>query len=278
MRCEAQTVWWARGVSKKVLMQAGGARIVRLRTMWGRRIRTGTVGVATIAAGLVLMVACVDVSDDDVRISSVSGEPSSRLLSFGINTCNADLSAEVEETAEEVRIRVHAENNTMGDCADSMRLTLDDDLGNRRVIDDRTGAELRVSSRLAEPGVAGPGDPVQDGDFTLTVTAIEDGRQSFGGPPATSVPRGQFVLVYVTMHNDVLSPRPFAEEYQHLFDGDGRKYEGYIVDRGDLFQADINPDDTVAGVLVFDIPSDAEPAWIELHGSPSSDGVIVLLG
>jgi hypothetical protein len=159
-----------------------------------------------------------------------------------------------------------------------MRVTLDDDLGNRRVIDDRTGEELRVSSRLAEPGVASIGDPVQVGYFTLTVTAIEDGRQSFGGPPATSVPRGQFVLVYVTMHNDVLSPRPFAEEYQHLFDGDGRKYEGYIVDRGDLFQADINPDDTVAGVLVFDIPSDAEPAWIELHGSPSSDGVIVLLG
>jgi hypothetical protein len=119
---------------------------------------------------------------------------------------------------------------------------------------------------------------VQDGDFILTVTAIEDGRQSFGGPPAISQPRGQFVLVYVTVRNDVLSPSLFAEEYQYLFDGDGRKYEGYIDDRGDLFQADINPGNTVAGVLVFDIASDAVPAWIELHGSPSSEGVIVLLG
>jgi hypothetical protein len=33
-----------------------------------------------------------------------------------------------------------------------------------------------------------------------------------------------------------------------------------------------------AGVLVFDIASDAEPAWIELHASPSSGGVTVLLG
>ena len=92
------------------------------------------------------------------------------------------------------------------------------------------------------------------------------------------MPRGQFVLVYFTVHNDVLSPSLFAEEYQYLFDGEGRKYEGYIADRGDLFQADINPGDTVDGVLVFDIPSDAEPLWIELHGSPSSGGVIVLLG
>ena len=184
----------------------------------------------------------------------------------------------MEETAEEVRIRVHAENDTPDDCADSIRLTLDDTLGNRRVTDDRTGEELHVSSRLAEPGVAGIGDPVQAGDFTLTVTAIEDGPPFLGGPPAFLQPRGQFVLVYVTVRNDVLSPSLFAGEYQYLFDGEGRKYEGYIDDGGDLFQAEINPGNTVAGVLVFDIASDAVPAWIELHGSPSSGGVIVLLG
>jgi hypothetical protein len=86
------------------------------------------------------------------------------------------------------------------------------------------------------------------------------------------------VLVYFTVHNDVLSPSPFPEEYQYLFDGDGRKYEGHIADRGDLFPAVINPGDTVAGVLVFDIPSDAEPLSIELHDSQYSDGVTVLLG
>jgi hypothetical protein len=235
------------------------------------------VGVATVGAVLVLMAACE--SSDDVRISGVDGEPLSRTLSLGINTCNADLSTEVEETAEEVRIRVHAENNTTGDCRDSIRVTLDDDLGNRRVIDDRTGEELRVASRLAEPGVASIDDPVQVGDFTLTVTAIEDGRQSLGGPPATRVPRGQFVLVYFTVRNDVLSPSLFAEEYQYLTDGDGRKHEGYIRrNRGDLFQADINSGDTVAGVLVFDIASGAEPLSIELHASKYSNGVRVLLG
>jgi hypothetical protein len=242
--------------------------------MWGRRVRTGAVGVATIAAVVVLMVACE--SSDDGRIRSVSGEPSWRLLSLGIDTCNADLSADVEETAEEVRIRVHAENDTTDDCADSLQVTLDDALGNRRVIDDRTGEELRVVSALAEPGVAGIGDPVRDGDFMFTVTAVE--RPPYiGGPPAFLQPRGQFVLVHVTVRNDSASPRLFAEEYQYLIDDAGRKYEGYI-DRGDLFLADINPGNTVEGALVFDIASDAVPAWIELHASPSSGGSWVGLG
>jgi hypothetical protein len=233
------------------------------------------VGVATIAAVLVLMAACE--SSDDVRIRGVSGEPTWRLLSLGINTCNADLSADVEETAEEVRIRVHAENNTTGDCADSMRVTLDDDLGNRRVIDDRTGEELRVVSVLTESGAAGIGDPVRAGDFTFTVTAVADGRQSLGRAPAVSQARGQFVLVRVAVRNDGASPRQFAAEDQYLFDDAGRKSERY-VHRGDLFLADINPGNTVEGVLVFDIASDAVPAWIELHGSLSSGGVTVLLG
>ena len=43
-------------------MRGGGARFVRRRTVWGPRIRTDAVGVATISAALVLMAACVDVS------------------------------------------------------------------------------------------------------------------------------------------------------------------------------------------------------------------------
>jgi hypothetical protein len=248
--------------------------------VWGPRIRAGAVGAATIAAVSVLTAACVDVSDDDGRISSVSGEPSSRFLSLGINTCNADLSTEVEETAEEVRIRVHAENNTRGDCADVILVTLDDDLGNRRVIDDRTGAELRVVSQLADPAVASIDDPVRDGDFTFIVTAVGNGPPALRRPDGFVVPRGRFVLVSVTVRNHGLLPGLFAEEDQYLFDGERRKSEGRqrYIDRGDLFLADINPGNTVGGVLVFDIASDAVPAWIELHASPVSGGVTVLLG
>jgi hypothetical protein len=156
-------------------------------------------------------------------------------------------------------------------------VTLDDALGDRRVIDDRTGEELRIVSPLAEPGAAGIGDPVRHGDFTFTVTAVEDGPPYLGGPPTFLQPRGQFVLVHVTVRNDGASPRLFAEEYQYLIDDAGQRSEGYI-DRGDLFQADINPGNTVEGTLVFDMASDAVPAWIELHASPSSGGFWVALG
>jgi hypothetical protein len=111
----------------------------------------------------------------------------------------------------------------------------------------------------------------------FTVTAVEDGKRPWVGRLLSAQARVQFVLVYVTVHNDGDSPRSFAEEYQYLIDGDGRKYEGYIADRGDLL-ADINPGNTVEGVLVFDIASDAVPAWIERRGSPSSGGVTVALG
>ena len=121
----------------------GGLGIVPVRTtMWAPRIRTGAVGAAaTFVAVLVLVTAR---ESGDVGVRSVNGEPSSRLLGLGIATCNADLSADVEETAEEVRIRVHAENDTRNDCRDFIRVTLDDALGDRSVIDERTGEELRV--------------------------------------------------------------------------------------------------------------------------------------
>jgi hypothetical protein len=56
-------------VSEEVLMH-GGARIVRLRSMWGRRVRTGAVGVATIAAVLVLMTACESSGDGSGTVAA----------------------------------------------------------------------------------------------------------------------------------------------------------------------------------------------------------------
>jgi hypothetical protein len=67
-------------ITEEALMP-GGLGIVSLRTMWAPRIRTGAVGAAaTIAAVLVLMTAC-ESSDVDIRIRSVTGEPSSNSLS-----------------------------------------------------------------------------------------------------------------------------------------------------------------------------------------------------
>lgn len=43
------------------------------------------------------------------------------------------------------------------------------------------------------------------------------------------------------------------------------------------FLEEINPGNTVKGTLVFDMPKGTEPASIELHDSPFSDGITVQL-
>lgn len=82
------------------------------------------------------------------RILEVSGEPGSRSLDLGVASCTAEkLWADVEETGEEVRILVHSEGGDEGpQCRDGLRVTLDEPLGSRRVVDRSTGDALDVKS------------------------------------------------------------------------------------------------------------------------------------
>lgn len=79
------------------------------------------------------------------EILAVYGDPQSRRLELTVAVCNADLSVDVEETTEEVRFSVTAEDaTTVADCADYTVVSLDEDLGSRRVINTRTGEQLDV--------------------------------------------------------------------------------------------------------------------------------------
>lgn len=49
----------------------------------------------------------------------------------------------------------------------------------------------------------------------------------------------------------------------------------YLDDK--VFLNEINPGSAVKGTLVFDMPKGTQPASIELHDSPFSDGVTVRL-
>ena len=95
--------------------------------------------------------------------------------------------------------------------------------------------------------------------------------------------QGQFVLVHVTVANIGTESQLLTDSAQTLFDAKGRKFSAdttaaiYIKDN-DVFLNEINPGNTVQGVLVFDMPKDAAPASIELHDSAFSGGVSVALG
>ncbi|MGB3859985.1 MAG: hypothetical protein WA912_12100 [Ornithinimicrobium sp.] len=89
---------------------------------------------------------------DEAMLFEVMGEPGSKKIGAGVNTCNKNPRAEVVETETEVRIAIVFETREgdtgSGDCADGVDIVLQEPLGTRSVIDDATGKEVE----LLEPG------------------------------------------------------------------------------------------------------------------------------
>ena len=127
---------------------------------------------------------------------------------------------------------------------------------------------------------AGVGDKVTDGPMTFTVTKVRDGVQNIGGELGEKA-QGQYVIVHVTVTNDGNEPATFDSSSQSLFDTKGRQYsdasEAIFLDESNSFLEEINPGNTVKGKLVYDMPKNATPDTIELHGDMFSEGVTVSL-
>jgi hypothetical protein len=130
---------------------------------------------------------------------------------------------------------------------------------------------------------AGIGDQVQDGAFAFTVTKVETGREALGDGFLRSEAQGSYVLVHVTVTNIGTESAMFTSANQTLLDAQGREFEADAgaammnVPDSESFLTDINPGNTVDGVLVFDVPQGLTPAAIELRESMFSDGATVAL-
>lgn len=75
-----------------------------------------------------------------------------RVLEVIVNSCNADHTIEIEETASQVVITVTVRNdNTNLDCQDPVMVTLSEPLGDRSVIDGTTNLSIEVI-RLPDSG------------------------------------------------------------------------------------------------------------------------------
>jgi len=129
------------------------------------------------------------------------------------------------------------------------------------------------------PGI---GDAVRDGKFEFTVTKVQKGVAEVGDEYLNEKAQGQFVLVHVTVKNIGKEAQTFDDSNQTLRDTDGRKFDadseaGIYLDDSNAFLNDINPGNTVKGIVVFDVPKDATIASLELHDSMFSGGVKVSL-
>ena len=139
------------------------------------------------------------------------------------------------------------------------------------------GATTSANGKTA----AAIGTPVRHGKFEFTVTALDPAKSTIGTGSISKTAQGQFVLVHVTVRNIGNQQQSFDQSSQKMIDQQGRQLSpdttaGVYVDPNN-FLAQINPGNSVEGLLVYDIPKDAVPTKLQLHDSPFSGGVTVQL-
>ena len=85
----------------------------------------------------------------------------------------------------------------------------------------------------------------------------------------------------ITVKNIGNKARTFTSSNQSAYNAAGQKYEAdsaagiYLEYESRAFLEDINPGNSVNGIVVFDIPKDGQIAKLELHDSAFSGGVVV---
>lgn len=134
-----------------------------------------------------------------------------------------------------------------------------------------------------KPATANIGQPVRDGKFEFTVQKIKCGVSQIGTSVLGERAQGQFCLVTLKVTNIGKQAQTFDGSNQFAYGSGGAKYDAdttadlYVNKAADTFLNDINPGNSVTGVIVFDIPKTAKLAKLELHDSPFSGGVLVVV-
>ncbi len=129
------------------------------------------------------------------------------------------------------------------------------------------------------------GEVARDGKFEFTVASVKCGQPSVSDTSGyvTKSAQGQYCLLALTVKNIGDKQQYFSESDQKLLNANKVEYSSdstatlYLSNNSDSFLAQINPGNSVDGVLVYDIPKDQTPVTAELHDSAFSSGVKVNL-
>lgn len=135
----------------------------------------------------------------------------------------------------------------------------------------------------AEPKAAGMNTPVRDGKLEFTVTRVSCGSRTLGNDAVMRKAQGEYCLVGVTVKNLGDEAQIFAGGSQTALDAKNVAYshdgsaEFTVNATTQAFLEQIDPEQSVKGTLVFDVPKGTELTAIELHDSYLSGGVKVRL-
>lgn len=127
-------------------------------------------------------------------------------------------------------------------------------------------------------------EAARDGKFEFVVKGVECGKTTIGtNEYLKKNAQGQFCLMTVSVKNVGNEAQGFFGSNQKLLNAQNQQYAaddaaGVYVDQNysTLF-SNINPGNSVEGVIVFDIPKDQTPVTAQLHDSAFSSGVKVNL-
>jgi hypothetical protein len=127
-------------------------------------------------------------------------------------------------------------------------------------------------------------EAARDGKFEFVVKGVECGKTTIGtNEYLKKDAQGQFCLMTVSVKNIGNEAQGFFGSNQKLLNAQNQQYAaddaaGVYVDQNysTLF-SNINPGNSVEGVVVFDIPKDQTPVTAQLHDSAFSSGVKVNL-
>jgi hypothetical protein len=127
------------------------------------------------------------------------------------------------------------------------------------------------------------GSTVTDGQLQFTVVSAQCGLSQVGTPDRHATAKGQYCVIGMTVRNVGSQSRLFSDLFQRGYDTNGDTHRpdsragAYANEGHAIFFSKITPGNEVSGSLVFDIPKDVQLKRLELHDSPGSQGVSVVV-
>ena len=134
----------------------------------------------------------------------------------------------------------------------------------------------------APPALPGVGQPAADGDLSFVVHGVDCGRTQLGTQYFDTTAQGVFCIVDLTVTNIGDKPQSFSTENCTLLNAEGQQFSAdsgaafYLEDAEWLYE-EINPGNSLATKVIFDVPAGMAPTSIELQDSAFSGGVTVNL-
>lgn len=149
--------------------------------------------------------------------------------------------------------------------------------------DDPAEGEADEAPPAEEEKSAAVGEAVASGDFEVTVTDVETGVASVGDDLFGAEAQGQFIVVSMEVTNIGDSPVTFFSSDVELTDDEARTYSAddasaIYVEDSNSFLEEINPGNTVDGIVLFDVPEGVEPSTLVFRGGLFDEPIEIALG